>query len=101
LTIADGTELFETAKEGNAANESPEKGEVIWRDDHGVTCRRWNWRQGTRTRLDSNTKRMWFILESLPDMPMEALIAAGAELSSGLRQVMPDAKIESQVIEFY
>jgi DNA/RNA-binding domain of Phe-tRNA-synthetase-like protein len=44
---------------------------------------------------------MWFILESLPDMPMEALIAAGAELSSGLRQVMPDAKIESQVIEFY
>jgi DNA/RNA-binding domain of Phe-tRNA-synthetase-like protein len=101
LTIADGTELFETTKDGSAANESPEKGEVIWRDDHGVTCRRWNWRQGTRTRLDSNTKRMWFILESLPDMPMDALIAAGAELSRGLRQMMPDAKIESQLIEFY
>ncbi|MEH6365181.1 MAG: phenylalanine--tRNA ligase beta subunit-related protein, partial [Pseudomonas marincola] len=44
LTIADGTELFDTIKEGFPATESPEKGEVIWRDDHGVTCRRWNWR---------------------------------------------------------
>ena len=101
LTIADGTELFDTTKDGSAANESPEKGEVIWRDDHGVTCRRWNWRQGTRTRLDSNTKRMWFILESLPEMPIEALRAAGDELSSGLQQMMPEAKIASQLIEFY
>lgn len=33
LTIADGTELFDTAKDGNAANDSPEKvksfGEMI------------------------------------------------------------------------
>ncbi|WP_460124592.1 B3/B4 domain-containing protein [Pseudomonas sp. S2_C03] len=101
LTIADGTELFDTTKDGRAANESPEKGEVIWRDDHGVTCRRWNWRQGTRTRLDSNAKRMWFILESLPEMPLEALRAAGNELSNGLQQMMPGAKIESQLIEFY
>lgn len=101
LTIADGTELFDTTKDGDAANESPEKGEVIWRDEQGVTCRRWNWRQGTRTRLDSNAKRMWFILESLPEMPMDALRAAGDELSRGLQQMMPDAKIESQLIELY
>ena len=26
-------------------------GQIVWRDDLGVTCRRWNWRQCTRTRL--------------------------------------------------
>jgi len=68
LTIAEGTERFDTVKEGTPAFESPEKGEVIWRDDLGVTCRRWNWRQGVRTRLDASAQRMWFILESLPVM---------------------------------
>ena len=29
--------------------EHPEVGEVVWRDDAGVTCRRWNWRQAPRT----------------------------------------------------
>ena len=45
LTIADGSELFDTMKDGSVAHESPEKGEVIWRDELGVTCRRWNWRR--------------------------------------------------------
>lgn len=99
LTIADGTELFDTIKEGAPANESPEKGEVIWRDDLGVTCRRWNWRQGVRTRLDATAEQMWFILESLPEMPLEALQAAGSALISGLQQMMPGAKIDQQLVE--
>ena len=36
-------------KEGAPAQECPEAGEVIWRDDLGVTCRRWNWRQDVRS----------------------------------------------------
>ena len=35
LTIANGTELFDTFKEGEPASESPEPGEVIWRDNRG------------------------------------------------------------------
>jgi DNA/RNA-binding domain of Phe-tRNA-synthetase-like protein len=31
--------------------DQPEPGEVIWRDDDGVTCRCWNWRQCVRTRI--------------------------------------------------
>ena len=100
LTIAEGTELFDTTKDGNAVHESPEPGEVIWRDDLGVTCRRWNWRQGTRTRLDSSAQRMWFILESLPEMPREALRMAGDELSEGLQRMMPGARIERRLIGF-
>jgi DNA/RNA-binding domain of Phe-tRNA-synthetase-like protein len=100
LLIAEGTELFDTVKEGEIAHESPEPGEVVWRDDLGVTCRRWNWRQGVRTRLSAEASRMWFILESLPAMPLDALHAAGDELIDGLRRMMPGAVIDKQLIGF-
>jgi DNA/RNA-binding domain of Phe-tRNA-synthetase-like protein len=98
LTIASGTEPFDTVKAGEPANESPEPGEVIWRDDIGVTCRRWNWRQGVRTRLSAENQQMWFILESLPEMPLDALQQAGDALTDGLQRMMPGAKISSQLI---
>jgi DNA/RNA-binding domain of Phe-tRNA-synthetase-like protein len=99
LVIATGTELFDTIKNGEPANESPGAGEVIWRDDIGATCRRWNWRQGIRTRLDANASHMWFILESLPAMPLAALHEAGKALVTGLQRIMPEASTETQFIE--
>jgi DNA/RNA-binding domain of Phe-tRNA-synthetase-like protein len=99
LVVADGTEPFDTMKEGTPALEYPEAGEVVWRDDQGVTCRRWNWRQGVRTRLDADAKHMWFILESLPEMPLEALTQAGDKLIAGLQTMMPGAEIESFLID--
>ncbi|MFW0700246.1 B3/4 domain-containing protein [Pantoea sp. R13S299] len=99
LVIADGSEHFDTVKEGEVVYESPEPGEVIWRDDEGVTCRRWNWRQGVRTRLDASARQMWFILESLPAMPLTALQQASDDLVSGLQQMMPDAQITATLIE--
>lgn len=99
LTLADGSEPFDTFKEGEPVVENPEPGEVIWRDDLGVTCRRWNWRQGVRTRLDSQAKSMWFILESLPSMPLAALQEAGDELVSNLQKLMPGATARIQLLE--
>jgi len=101
LTIADGFEEFDTMKSGEPANEPPDAGEVIWRDDRGVTCRRWNWRQGVRTRLDAEAQQMWFILESLPEMPVEALNAAADDLVTGLLEMMPGAVISSEVVEAF
>jgi len=98
LVVADGSEPFDTIKEGTPAHEFPDAGEVIWRDEQGVTCRRWNWRQGVRTRLDAQAQQMWFILESLPEMPLEALTEAGDALIEGLQQMMPGAEIESLLI---
>lgn len=98
LTIADGSERFDTMKEGTPTHESPDPGEVVWCDDRGVTCRRWNWRQGVRTRLSAESGQMWFILESLPEMPRSALQEAGDRLMEGLRQMMPGARIESVLI---
>lgn len=99
LTLTDGSEPFDTFKEGEPVVENPEPGEVIWRDDLGVTCRRWNWRQGIRTRLDSQAQSMWFILESLPSMPLAALQEAGDELVSNLQKLMPGATARVQLLE--
>ncbi|MHB9590111.1 B3/B4 domain-containing protein [Enterobacter mori] len=98
LTLADGSEPFDTLKEGQPVVEYPDAGEVIWRDDLGVTCRRWNWRQGVRTRLDSQAQSMWFILESLPSMPLEALEEAGEELVNKLQRLMPGATVQVQLL---
>ena len=89
LVRAAGAEPFETMQSGLPMTETPEKGEVVWRDDVGVTCRRWNWRQGTRTRIENDTNRMWFILEALSPLPNDALMAAGSELIGGIRVLSP------------
>jgi DNA/RNA-binding domain of Phe-tRNA-synthetase-like protein len=53
-------------------------GEVVWRDDEGITCRRWNWRQEPRTRLTEATRNAFFVFDQLP--PQQALDAAVQEL---------------------
>ncbi|MGD8106406.1 B3/B4 domain-containing protein [Pantoea sp. FN0302] len=98
LVVADGTEIFDTMKDGQPGSESPEVGEVVWRDDTGVTCRRWNWRQGVRTRLSVADSSMWFVLESLPEMPLEELYAAGRMLTDGLEKMMPGARCQTVLI---
>jgi DNA/RNA-binding domain of Phe-tRNA-synthetase-like protein len=65
LVRAVGDEPFDTVKEGAPVVETPEPGEVIWRDDLGVTCRRWNWRQGRRTAITAATTSAVFLLEGL------------------------------------
>jgi DNA/RNA-binding domain of Phe-tRNA-synthetase-like protein len=58
-------------------------GEVVWRDDVGVTCRRWNWRQEPRTQLTEATKNAFFVFDSLP--PQQSLGPAVHELIGHLR----------------
>jgi DNA/RNA-binding domain of Phe-tRNA-synthetase-like protein len=93
LTIADGSEAFDAMSNGEPAIEHPLPGEVVWRDDIGVTCRRWNWRQGTRTRLNGSERSMWFVLEALAGMPNDALQEAGHALANGLTSILPSASI--------
>jgi DNA/RNA-binding domain of Phe-tRNA-synthetase-like protein len=66
------------AVEGDLRLTREEDGEVVWRDDAGVTCRRWNWRQGERTRLTETTTRAFFVFDALApqsaDEPVAELI---------------------------
>lgn len=98
LIRATGTEPFDTVKNGQYETEYPQPGEVVWCDDAGVTCRRWNWRQGVRTRLSVADKHMWFILESLPEMPLEALYSAGEMMTGGLTKMMPGLGFETTLV---
>lgn len=98
LTIATGDEPFETMKDGAPAIEHADKGEVVWRDDKGVTCRRWNWRQGPRTRITEETRDMWFVIERLDPMPIEALHEAGEALANGLLRLSPEARITTTLL---
>ena len=53
---------------GEAEGEPPEvpkPGEVVYADARHVLCRRWNWRQGRRTRLTEKSRNAYFILEVL------------------------------------
>ncbi|GII58926.1 hypothetical protein Pth03_73150 [Planotetraspora thailandica] len=77
----------------------PAIGEVVWRDDTGVTCRRWNWRQCVRTRIVEETEDALFLLERLEPLSLEELSAAGEELSALLTTISPDVRIDSRLID--
>lgn len=87
LIRSQGTEPFDTTADGEPVVEFPEPGEVVWADDAGVTCRRWNWRQGVRTRLEEDTTRALFILDALGPISDDALTRAGDDLLSQLETV--------------
>ncbi|MFD8642611.1 B3/4 domain-containing protein [Streptomyces zaomyceticus] len=93
LVRAVGDEPFVTVAGGAETVEHPEPGEIVWCDEEGVTCRRWNWRQGPRTRIDDGTVDALFLLESLTPMTREELLAAGSELAESLRTLSPGARI--------
>ena len=78
--------------------ESPDPGEVVWRDDAGVTCRRWNWRQTTRTRLTTATTRAVFVLDALGPLSDGALVAAGDALMTALTAGSPHATVASRTV---
>jgi DNA/RNA-binding domain of Phe-tRNA-synthetase-like protein len=98
LKRADGHESFDTMKEGAPFLEPVPAGEVVWADERGVTCRRWNWRQGVRTRIELPTTRMWFVLERLEPMPLMALHEAGELLAATLRMMGPGVTTTSALL---
>ena len=92
LVRSSGTDTFETTRDGATLVEAVPPGEVVWKDDRGVTCRRWNWRQGVRTRIDLDTRDTWFELERLAPMPVEAALDGARALVEALRQLSPDSR---------
>lgn len=98
LTIATGDEEFDTFDNGEPVVQHPDAGEVIWRDDVGVTCRRWNWRQCVRTRLDAETTSMLFIIDGLGSDSIDRVETAGAALSGHLGHLWPQAAIDTRTI---
>ncbi|MGW2685153.1 B3/B4 domain-containing protein [Streptomyces sp. NPDC001414] len=99
LVRATGEEDFVTVAGGEESVEHPDAGEVVWCDAAGVTCRRWNWRQGPRTRLTERTASAVFLLEGLAPLPVAELTSAGAELAELLQKFSPGADVEVRAPE--
>lgn len=87
LIRATGAEPFDTVAEGVPIVEYAEVGEVVWSDDAGVTCRRWNWRQARRTQLKEDTTTALFILDALDPLTDQALNAAADDLLDRLARL--------------
>ncbi|OAQ73018.1 B3/4 domain-containing protein [Pochonia chlamydosporia 170] len=98
LTRATGSEEFRTFSGGEAQVECAAAGEPIWCDDTGITCRRWNWRQGPRTALTDETTRVLFILDALEPLSDESLGRAAEELGSALKRLSPDVQVTQRVL---
>jgi DNA/RNA-binding domain of Phe-tRNA-synthetase-like protein len=77
LMPASGDEQFD-------GGDLPRPGEIVWRDDLGVTCRAWNWRQGVRTRITEASTHVYFLLEAIEPEGAATLGRAAEELCARL-----------------
>jgi DNA/RNA-binding domain of Phe-tRNA-synthetase-like protein len=69
LTKAVGNENFVTL--GTDKNEPPYEGEIVYKDNDGVICRCWNWRESVRTMLTENTKNAFLCIELVDERRTE------------------------------
>ncbi len=81
LTFATGSEKYIPL--GEKENNPPDKGEIIYEDDAGVICRRWNWREGDRTKITPETKNAVVVIESIASIPIEGAVE---ELNSFIKK---------------
>lgn len=80
LTFASANEP-EVLLLGDKDPRPPHEGEVIYRDDISAICRRWNWREADRTKLNEDTKNCILAIEGLsPVTQVEEIEAATQEL---------------------
>lgn len=80
LSRAQGSESFIPL--GETKDDPPEIGEVGYFDEKGCVCRRFNWREGDRTKLTAATKHAILVLEGLPPTGEIELKEAGSTLGS-------------------
>jgi DNA/RNA-binding domain of Phe-tRNA-synthetase-like protein len=93
LTLAEGGEPFDPRGDERDVEEVP-PGEIVWRDDRGVTCRRWNWRQGRRTQLTERSGRAFFVFDRLDGLTIGELHHAADELSALLVERWPTCHLD-------
>ena len=98
LVRATGDEPFGTVADGLVVTEHPDPGEMVWCDDAGVTCRRWNWRQARRTQLRDDTTAALFILDALDPVTGQELHAAADDLVARLTGLGPGVRAARRLI---
>ena len=70
---------------GEIEARAPKPGEVIYRDDAGAICRRWNWKEADRTKLTAATRNAVLVIEGLPPVGRDLVARAAEELAALIR----------------
>ena len=84
LTIASGGERFVPL---NGTDSMPPKpGEVIYRDDEDVLCRRWNWRECDKSKMTVESTDLCLVVEGLPPVSSEEVRRISAELGEAIER---------------
>ena len=71
---------------GEKEARAPHAGEILYKDENGAICRRWNWKEADRTKLTQETKNAFLVIESLPPVPRDIVETAIRELANLVRQ---------------
>lgn len=71
---------------GEKEARAPHAGEIIYKDEVGAICRRWNWKEADRTKLTQETKNAFLVIESIPPIPRDTVETAIRELADLINQ---------------
>ncbi|MBI2597296.1 hypothetical protein HYW41_04020 [Candidatus Daviesbacteria bacterium] len=97
LTYASSSETPVTLL-GESEPRPPHPGEVIYKDDIGILCRRWNWKEADRTKLTEETKNAVIVIEGLPPVDKTKIQEALRKLD-GLIKKYCGGEINSSVLD--
>jgi len=71
---------------GEKEARAPRAGEIIYKDEVGAICRRWNWKEADRTKLTQDTKNAFLVIETLPPVTRDTVETAIRELADLVKQ---------------
>ena len=60
--------------------------QIIYKDEVGAICRRWNWKEADRTKLTQETQNAFLVIETLPPVPRDTVETAIRELADLVKQ---------------
>lgn len=84
LKFAEGDEPFFPL--GSDESQTARRGEVIYADEKEVLCRRWNWRESTKTKMTENTKDVLLVCEGLPPVSVQDMERVVEDLARLVKQ---------------
>lgn len=86
LTFAKGGENFKLI--GSDKNEPALENEIVYKDDDGIICRSFNWRESERTMIRDSTKNAIFVLEIIDKKDEDNLNNALNELKTRINKYL-------------
>lgn len=96
LKFAKGDEPFVELNSGETKN--PREGEVVYADNEGILCRRWNWRECDKSKMTQETKNAVLVVEGLPPATRGEVEEAIRELG-GLVQKSCGGEIRTAMVD--